>query len=99
MNHEEIVARLMLPMMLEAVQCLEDRIVETPAEVDSSLVLGLGFPRHVGGPLKYVDWLGANEVVRRCEALSTLGPLYAPGALLRELAQNHRSLYTIGLAT
>ena len=96
MKDEEILARLMLPMMLEAVRCLQDRIVATPAEVDMSLVLGLGFPRHVGGPCKYVDRLGADEVIRRCESLSHLGPLYEPNSLLRERAATRSSFYTIG---
>lgn len=94
----EILNRLMLPLMLEAVLCLSERIVETPAEVDSSLVLGLGFPRHVGGPLKYIDWLGAAEVVRLCDSLSFLGPLYAPPTLLRENARKGISFYPSGSA-
>jgi 3-hydroxyacyl-CoA dehydrogenase/enoyl-CoA hydratase/3-hydroxybutyryl-CoA epimerase/enoyl-CoA isomerase len=98
MTDEEIVNRLMLPMMLEAVHCLAERIVETPAEVDSSLVLGLGFPRHLGGPLKYIDWLGAAEVVRRCESLTSLGALYKPGAHLLDNARAGISFYHTGNA-
>src|SRR5699024_8509999 len=52
---EEIVTRMMLPMVIEAARCLEEGIVATPNEVDMGLVLGLGFPPFRGGALKYAD--------------------------------------------
>jgi 3-hydroxyacyl-CoA dehydrogenase/enoyl-CoA hydratase/3-hydroxybutyryl-CoA epimerase/enoyl-CoA isomerase len=79
----QLVDRLMLPMMIEAARCLEERIAATAAEVDMSLVLGLGFPRHVGGPLKFTDWLGLQEVVSRCARYEALGPLYHPTAAMK----------------
>ena len=57
---QELLERLMLPMIIEAARCLEEGIVESAGEVDTSLALGLGFPRYAGGPLKYADWLGMN---------------------------------------
>jgi 3-hydroxyacyl-CoA dehydrogenase/enoyl-CoA hydratase/3-hydroxybutyryl-CoA epimerase/enoyl-CoA isomerase len=99
MADEQITNRLMLPLMLEAVLCLSERIVETPAEVDSSLVLGLGFPRHAGGPLKYIDWLGAAKVVGLCDSLSSLGPMYGAPSLLRENAAKGVSFYPTGGAS
>jgi 3-hydroxyacyl-CoA dehydrogenase / enoyl-CoA hydratase / 3-hydroxybutyryl-CoA epimerase / enoyl-CoA isomerase len=83
---EELLERLMLPMIIEAARCLEEGIVESAAEVDMSLVLGLGFPRYVGGPLKYTDWLGLDHVIARCDAHSGLGPLYTPTDGMRAAA-------------
>ena len=82
----ELLERLMLPMIVEAARCLEEGIVESAAEVDMSLVLGLGFPRYAGGPLKYADWLGMNVVVRRCDAYASLGPMYKPTEGMRAAA-------------
>jgi 3-hydroxyacyl-CoA dehydrogenase/enoyl-CoA hydratase/3-hydroxybutyryl-CoA epimerase/enoyl-CoA isomerase len=82
----ELLERLMLPLIIEAARCLEEGIVESAAEVDLSLVLGLGFPRYAGGPLKYADWLGLSHVVERCEAYTSLGPLYAPTEGMRSAA-------------
>ena len=87
-SDDEMRERLMLPMIIEAVHCLEEDIVESPAEVDMSLVLGLGFPRHVGGPLKYADWLGMKHVVERCDAYAELGPLYTPTDGMRAAAKS-----------
>lgn len=83
---QEIVDRLMLPLVLEAARCLEEGVADSAVEVDMGLVLGIGFPRHLGGALHWADTLGQAEVVRRCEALSGLGALYAPGEGLKRLA-------------
>jgi 3-hydroxyacyl-CoA dehydrogenase/enoyl-CoA hydratase/3-hydroxybutyryl-CoA epimerase/enoyl-CoA isomerase len=92
-SDDEMRERLMLPMIIEAVHCLEEDIVESPAEVDMSLILGLGFPRHVGGPLKYADWLGMKHVVERCDAYAELGPLYTPTDGMRAAAKSGGKFY------
>lgn len=43
-SDEEIIMRMMIPMIIEASRCLEDKIVNTATEVDMGLLLGLGFP-------------------------------------------------------
>jgi 3-hydroxyacyl-CoA dehydrogenase/enoyl-CoA hydratase/3-hydroxybutyryl-CoA epimerase/enoyl-CoA isomerase len=82
----QIVERLMLPMMVEAAICLEQGVAATAAEIDTALVLGLGFPRYAGGPLKYSDWLGLAQVVRRCDAYAAASPLYRATARMRAMA-------------
>ena len=82
----EIVDRLMLPMVVEAVHALEEGVVATAAELDMALTLGIGFPAYLGGALQYADWLGLAEVVARCERLGGLGPAYEPTARMREMA-------------
>jgi 3-hydroxyacyl-CoA dehydrogenase/enoyl-CoA hydratase/3-hydroxybutyryl-CoA epimerase/enoyl-CoA isomerase len=86
-NEVELRERLMLPLIIEAVRCIEEGIVATPAEADMGLVLGLGFPRHVGGPLKYADWLGMSYIVKRCTHYASLGPLYIPTEGMHKAAQ------------
>jgi 3-hydroxyacyl-CoA dehydrogenase/enoyl-CoA hydratase/3-hydroxybutyryl-CoA epimerase/enoyl-CoA isomerase len=85
-SDQEIVDRLMLPMIIEAAHALEDGIVATPAELDTALVLGLGFPRYAGGPLKYADWLGLKRVIELADKYSGLGKQYEPSAKMREMA-------------
>lgn len=90
---EELVERLMLPMIIESMRCLEEGIVESAAEVDMALVLGLGFPRYTGGPLKYADWLGVGHMIGRCDKYAYLGPLYQPTTGMRDAARNGRHFY------
>jgi 3-hydroxyacyl-CoA dehydrogenase/enoyl-CoA hydratase/3-hydroxybutyryl-CoA epimerase/enoyl-CoA isomerase len=87
MTDEELRDRLMLPMILEAARCLDERVVGTAAEIDLSLTLGIGFPRHLGGPLKYADWLGPVSIIQLCDRYAHLGPLYHPTEAIRNRAR------------
>jgi 3-hydroxyacyl-CoA dehydrogenase/enoyl-CoA hydratase/3-hydroxybutyryl-CoA epimerase/enoyl-CoA isomerase len=87
LGDQELVERLMLPMIVEAALCLEEAVAESAEEIDLACVLGLGFPRHAGGPLKYADWLGLQNVVARCDAYSSLGPIYTPSERMRNMGR------------
>ncbi len=52
-SDEEIIARMMIPMINEVVRCLEEKIVASPAEADMALVYGIGFPPFHGGAFRY----------------------------------------------
>lgn len=94
LGDEGIVERMMLPLVLESIRALEEGVVGTPAELDMAMLLGVGFPAYLGGPLKYADWLGAGHLVARCGALAGCGPAYEAPASLRELAAAGRTFYT-----
>ncbi|WP_148219526.1 fatty acid oxidation complex subunit alpha FadB [Azospirillum sp. B510] len=85
-SDEEIVQRTMLPMILETARCLEDGVVGSAAEADMALILGIGFPRHLGGALHYADELGAKTIMEWCDRYANLGPLYHPTPRMRRLA-------------
>lgn len=88
---DEIVLRMMLPMIIEAARCLDEQVAASAGDIDMSLVLGIGFPRHLGGPLRYADALGARQAVQACERLAPLGRLYEPPpGLLALAARNGR---------
>jgi 3-hydroxyacyl-CoA dehydrogenase/enoyl-CoA hydratase/3-hydroxybutyryl-CoA epimerase/enoyl-CoA isomerase len=93
-DDQEIIDRLMIPMCLETVRCLEDGIVDTPAEADMGLIYGIGFPPFRGGALKYIDDLGAENFVAMCDKYSALGKLYEPTDKLREMAKNNSKFYS-----
>jgi 3-hydroxyacyl-CoA dehydrogenase/enoyl-CoA hydratase/3-hydroxybutyryl-CoA epimerase/enoyl-CoA isomerase len=82
----EIVERLMLPLMVEAARALEDGVAGSTAEIDMALLLGLGFPKYLGGPLKYMDWLGMDQVLRQCEKYAHLGEQYVATPAMRAMA-------------
>lgn len=50
--------RLVYPMLIEAVRCLELGIVEHAWAVDLAMILGTGFAPHRGGPLHLIDAIG-----------------------------------------
>lgn len=83
----------MLPFIVEAVHALEEGVAGSAEEIDMALLLGLGCPRYLGGPLKYADWLGLAEVVRRCDALAPNGPIYRPTERMRAMAATGERFY------
>ncbi len=92
-SDQEIVERAMLPMLIEASRCLEERIVATPVELDSALVGGLGFPPFRGGVLRWADSVGAAALLRTAERYRSLGALYAPTAQLSALAASGQGFH------
>ncbi len=86
-DDDEIIMRMMLPMATEMVRCLEEGIVETPAEADMALIYGLGFPPFRGGIFQWMDTVGLDKLVAKGDELSHLGELYKPTQGLRDLAE------------
>lgn len=90
---EEIIARCMIPMCIEIARCLEEGIVDTPAEADMGLIFGIGFPPFRGGACRYMDTVGMAEFVALCDKFADLGNLYKPTDRMREMAANGESYF------
>lgn len=90
---EEIISRMMIPMINEVVRCLEESIVASPAEADMALVYGIGFPPFHGGAFRYLDTLGSAKYLQLTEKYAHLGPLYEAPVGLRRLAETNESYY------
>lgn len=90
-DDQQIIRRLMLPMLFEAAQCLDEGVVASAHELDTAMTMGIGFPAHLGGPLKYIDWLGAAQVLGWAEALlSVVGAQKVPERVKRMAQENLR---------
>jgi len=90
---EQIVERMMLPVIVEAAWCLDEEVVASPHELDMALLLGLGLPQYLGGALKYADWLGLDNVVAMSDRHATLGKHFVVPASLREKAAKGERYY------
>lgn len=90
---EEIVTRMMLPMIFECARCLEEKIVNTPTEVDMGLLLGLGFPPFRAGALAYADELGLKTLVEQGRKYESIGAMYAPTDFVVKLAEANQNFY------
>lgn len=92
-SDEEIIDRMMLPMIFECARCLEEKIVQTPQEVDMGLLLGLGFPPFRTGALKYADSVGQANIVERAKKYEALGKMYVPTEGFLKLASDNSTYY------
>jgi len=93
LSQRQIIARLFLPSLLEATRVLEDGIVRDVRDVDLGVIFGLGFPESKGGPLFWVDALGAKRILEMLKPLEHLGEAYKPTPLLLEMARNGKKFY------
>lgn len=92
-SDEEIVLRMMIPMCTEIARCLDEGIVETPAEADMGLIFGIGFPPFRGGACRYMDSVGMADFVAHCERMSELGKLYEATDSMRNMANNNERYF------
>jgi 3-hydroxyacyl-CoA dehydrogenase/enoyl-CoA hydratase/3-hydroxybutyryl-CoA epimerase len=72
----------------------EDRIVESPHEIDLAMIMGTGFPPFRGGLLKYADTLGTEYIVDQLEFYGQQkGARLKPNNPLRNMAKTKRKFY------
>lgn len=63
MGAKDIGMRSVLPMLNEAVRCLDEGIIRSPRDGDIGAIFGIGFPPFLGGPFRYMDSIGLKELV------------------------------------
>jgi len=66
---EDAESRLLFPMVNEAALCLAEDIVPSAEKLDLAMVFGTGFPPFRGGPLRYAEARGLDEIVDALLAL------------------------------
>lgn len=88
MDPVTIAERCGLLMVNEAAHCLQEGILRSPRDGDIGAIFGLGFPPFRGGPFRYVDAVGAREVVNKLRTFeSRHGKRFAPAQILVQLAE------------
>lgn len=93
-SHEEVIARLMIPMANESIRCLEEGIIASPAEADMALLFGTGFPPFRGGIFRYIDTMGLANFVELADKYAHLGAIYQVTDGVREMAAAGKSYFT-----
>lgn len=92
---EELKARFLTCQALETARCFEEGVLTDVRDADVGAILGWGYAPFTGGPLSYIDTIGAKAFVQRCERfVAAYGDKFAPNALLKELAEKGESFYT-----
>ena len=90
---EEIIARLLHPLINEGARLLEEGIALRPGDIDIVYVHGYGFPAYRGGPMFWGQTIGLDKVVETARARAAVhGPRWAPAPLLLNLVQSGEPL-------
>jgi 3-hydroxyacyl-CoA dehydrogenase / enoyl-CoA hydratase / 3-hydroxybutyryl-CoA epimerase len=93
-NEGDLRDRLVLSMVNEAARTLEEKVVDSPKDVDFGMIMGTGWAPFRGGPLRFADHLGIATVVSRLNNLrDRVAQEFAPCSLLAEMANRGTSFY------
>jgi 3-hydroxyacyl-CoA dehydrogenase len=92
-GEEEIVERLVYPMISEGAKILDEGIAQRPGDVDVVWVYGYGFPVWRGGPMFYADQLGLGHIRDRLAYYAERSGNRAlePAPLLEKLANEEKT--------
>ena len=95
MDNSDIQQRLTLMMVNEAIYCLQENILLSPADGDLGAILGLGFPPFTGGPFNYADSEGAKKLVEKMNQFTEkFGNRFKPANLLVEKAESGSAFHS-----
>jgi len=90
---EEIALRLVLLMVNEAARCVEEKVVDSPADADYGMILGTGFAPFRGGPLRFAEHFGLKRTFEELERLAKTEEKFAPCEILRKHARDATNFY------
>ena len=87
-SSDEILSRLLDPMVNEGARILEEGIAARPGDIDVIWLNGYNWPAWRGGPMYWADTVGLGAIVARLEqqAAETGDATLQPAPLLRRLA-------------
>jgi 3-hydroxyacyl-CoA dehydrogenase len=87
-SKEEIVERLIYPMITEGARILGEGIALRPGDIDVVWIYGYGWPVWRGGPMFYADSVGLPHIAERLAVYAERSgdPGLAPAPLLTRLA-------------
>ena len=86
-SDQEILERLVYPMINEGAKILDEGIAQRASDIDVVWINGYGWPVYRGGPMFYADSLGAKAVLERLRAYQVEGgDDFKPAPLLERLA-------------
>jgi len=88
-----VIERLMIPMLLEVLRCIDEGIINTASEADLGLVMALGFPAFRGGPLKLIQNWGWDKLIQKAKKYEHLSPLYELPQCVYKMAKSDLEFY------
>ena len=95
MAEKTIIERSVYMMLNEAAMCLDEGIIASVQDGDIGAVFGIGFPPFLGGPFRYMDSLGIENIVNTLRSMSEkYGERYTPAAVLLKMAEENRQFYS-----
>ena len=86
LSQDDILARLLHPMVNEALIILEENKAQRPSDVDVIWSFGYGWPGDTGGPMFYGDLVGADKILATMQSMAADNAAIKPAKTLEKLA-------------
>ena len=67
-DHQELQDRFLVAQVLEAVWCMQEKVISSIPAANIGSIYGWGFPSFKGGVLQYVHDFGVDDFIERCKA-------------------------------
>jgi len=96
-SDDEILERMLYPMINEGARILEEKIAARPSDIDIVWIYGYGWPVYRGGPMFYADHIGLKHIAERLSfyAKQTNDPSLEPTPLLKKLADEGKTFASL----
>ncbi|MGJ4881041.1 3-hydroxyacyl-CoA dehydrogenase NAD-binding domain-containing protein [Bradyrhizobium sp. SZCCHNS3052] len=96
-SDEEILERMMYPMINEGAKILAEGIAARPSDIDVVWLYGYGWPIYRGGPMYWADSVGLKHIAERLAfyAKETNDPSLEPAPLLKQLAEEGKTFASL----
>jgi 3-hydroxyacyl-CoA dehydrogenase/enoyl-CoA hydratase/3-hydroxybutyryl-CoA epimerase len=94
LSQQDLVSRMVYPMINEAARCLQENIVSRPQDIDLGMIFGTGFAPFRGGLLTFADAEGVSKISDTLESLSQeYDQRFAPSQILKNISQSGKGFY------
>jgi 3-hydroxyacyl-CoA dehydrogenase len=96
-SDDEILERMMYPMINEGAKILAEGIAARPSDIDVVWLYGYGWPIYRGGPMYWADTVGLKHIADRLAyyAKETNDPSLEPAPLLKKLADEGKTFASL----
>lgn len=91
---EKIAERCVVQLLNEAARCLDAGIIRSARDGDIGMIFGTGYPPFQGGPFRYMDSLGIDNLVSILKGYQAEhGDRFEPCELLVNMAEEGKTFY------
>lgn len=94
LSENQLVQRMVYPMVNEAARCLDEKIALRPQDVDLGMIFGTGFAPFRGGLLTYADTekvSHVNETLKNFQ--QEYGDRFKPSEILEKISKSGKGFY------
>ena len=93
-SDSDITRRLVYSFLNEAASAVSEGVVQSPRDGDLGAIHGAGFPPFRGGPLRYLDSVGAERAMATLEELTErYGERFSPAPCIVRMAERNERFY------